>query len=85
MPRNGVIDAASTSPAVNPAKVRTSPSRNSSRMTLNCGAPRAGARGPEQSLEAWLAEVHAGRTTADLMGDSPDDDIADPIGQPRPA
>jgi protein-tyrosine phosphatase len=44
-----------------------------------------GARRPGQTLDDWLAEVRADRSTADLMGDSHADDIADPIGQPRPA
>lgn len=44
-----------------------------------------GPRRPGQGLAEWLAVVHEGRTTAELMGDSPDDDVADPIGQPRPA
>ncbi len=42
-----------------------------------------GTRGPGQPLEEWLAKAHAGRTRSDLMGDSDDDDIFDPIGAPR--
>ncbi len=46
---------------------------------------QVGPRQPGESLEDWLGKVHAGRSTADLMGSSRDDDIADPIGQPRAA
>lgn len=41
-----------------------------------------GPRGPEEPLGAWLARVGAGRQTRDLLGDSPLDDVADPIGRP---
>jgi protein-tyrosine phosphatase len=41
-----------------------------------------GARRPGQSLEDWLAAVHAGRTLTGLLGDDPTDDVADPIGRP---
>lgn len=44
-----------------------------------------GPRKEGESLEAWLTRAHMGRTTASLMGASPDDDIADPIGRPRAA
>src|SRR5688572_14763578 len=43
---------------------------------------RNGPRRAGQPLEAWLAEVAEGRTTSELLGDDPDDDVADPIGQP---
>jgi protein-tyrosine-phosphatase len=43
----------------------------------------AGPRGEGESVYAWLARVAAGRRPADLMGDDPDDDIADPVGKPR--
>ena len=36
---------------------------------------------PDEALEAWLARIHTGRRPKDLMGSSPDDDIADPVGQ----
>lgn len=39
-----------------------------------------GPRRPGQGVESWLAEVHAGRRTADLLGSSPDDDVEDPMG-----
>jgi len=34
------------------------------------------------SLEQWLAAVNEGRKPGDLLGDSDDDDVADPIGLP---
>lgn len=42
----------------------------------------AGARRSDQSLAAWLATMHAGRRTSDLLGDDPLDDVEDPIGAP---
>lgn len=48
-------------------------------------AGRAGPRQPAEPLDAWLARVHEGRTTRELMGRSDEDDVADPIGQPRKA
>lgn len=33
------------------------------------------------SLPSWLRQVNLGRRAADLVGESPDDDITDPIGQ----
>lgn len=39
-------------------------------------------RRADQSLAAWLAGVHAGRRTSDLLGDDPSDDVEDPIGAP---
>ena len=41
-----------------------------------------GPRRPGQGLADWLAEVGEGRRTVDLLGESPDDDVADPIGRP---
>jgi protein-tyrosine-phosphatase len=43
----------------------------------------AGARSPDQPFEEWLAKVHAGRTRADMLGASSEDDVADPIGRRR--
>jgi protein-tyrosine phosphatase len=43
----------------------------------------AGGRVQGEPVHAWLARVGAGRRSADLMGDDPDDDIADPVGRPR--
>lgn len=42
----------------------------------------AGARRPGETLSGWLARVHAGRTRMALLGASPRDDVADPIGGP---
>src|SRR5688500_13518527 len=44
---------------------------------------QAGGRAPGQPLDEWLNKLHAGRTHSDLLGSSPDDDVADPIGRPR--
>jgi len=43
----------------------------------------AGRRSPGESLADWLARVHEGRERAALLGDSPDDDVADPTGGSR--
>lgn len=40
----------------------------------------SGPRRPDQPLAEWLAEVHRGRRTADLLGDDQRDDVEDPIG-----
>jgi protein-tyrosine phosphatase len=42
-----------------------------------------GSRGPGESLSGWLARAHAGRERSALLGDSPEDDVADPIGGPQ--
>lgn len=42
-----------------------------------------GPRAPGQPLEEWLLKAHAGRMHTDLLGESPDDDIFDPIGSTR--
>jgi protein-tyrosine phosphatase len=42
-----------------------------------------GPRLPGESLADWLARAHAGRQRAALLGDSPDDDVADPTGGPQ--
>jgi protein-tyrosine phosphatase len=42
-----------------------------------------GPRGAAEDLGGWLTRLHDGRRGADLMGDSPDDDIIDPIGGTR--
>lgn len=41
-----------------------------------------GPRPAGQPLQDWLARIHLGRQTTDLVGDHPDDDIEDPIGAP---
>jgi protein-tyrosine-phosphatase len=43
-----------------------------------------GGRAPGETLEAWLARVHEGRTKLLHLGASADDDVEDPIGR-RPA
>jgi protein-tyrosine phosphatase len=51
--------------------------------TLKELARRASAVGPRRSSEdlpEYLARVHAGRTHADLLGASEQDDVADPMG-----
>ena len=45
----------------------------------------AGPRRAGEALDDWLARVGQGRRIADLTGTSPDDDVADPYGGPRPA
>ena len=44
-----------------------------------------GPRGADEDIATYLARAHAGRTTRGLLGSSPDDDVADPIGMPRGA
>ena len=44
-----------------------------------------GPRVPGESIDAWLARAHAGRSHADLLGTSSDDDVEDPIGLSRSA
>jgi protein-tyrosine phosphatase len=39
-----------------------------------------GPRRRGQSLARWLARIHDGRDRSALLGDSPTDDVADPIG-----
>ncbi len=41
-----------------------------------------GQRRSEQSLDDWMGEIGEGRRHADLMGDSPQDDVHDPMGGP---
>jgi protein-tyrosine phosphatase len=52
-------------------------------FTLKELVRRGEERGPCQPGEtqvAWLAALHRGRRAADLLGSSPDDDVADPTG-----
>jgi protein-tyrosine phosphatase len=42
-----------------------------------------GPRAPGQPLGDWLATLHSGRRTTDLLGDSDADDVADPMGRSR--
>lgn len=46
-------------------------------------ASLVGPREAGQPFDEWVAKVHAGRSRADLLGSSTDDDVADPIGRPR--
>jgi protein-tyrosine phosphatase len=39
-----------------------------------------GPRGAAEGLGVWLTRLHDGRRRTDLMGESPDDDIVDPMG-----
>jgi protein-tyrosine phosphatase len=41
-----------------------------------------GQRTSRESLPEWLDRIHEGRERAALLGDSPDDDVADPTGGP---
>ena len=45
----------------------------------------AGARRAGETMPEWLHRVGAHRKPADLLGASPDDDVADPIGGPPSA
>ncbi len=44
-----------------------------------------GGRVHGEPADGWLARLNVGRRAADLMGDDPVDDIADPVGRPRAA
>jgi protein-tyrosine phosphatase len=44
---------------------------------------RLGPRAPGESLAGWLARAHEGRERAALLGESADDDVADPAGGPQ--
>lgn len=57
-------------------------------FTLKELVRRGDAVGPRKDgepVEEWLGRAHMGRTPGSLMGVAPDDDVADPMGQPRPA
>lgn len=41
-----------------------------------------GARGDDEPFDDWFARLGSDRTPADHLGDSDDDDIADPVGGP---
>jgi protein-tyrosine-phosphatase len=41
-----------------------------------------GRRSSGESLGSWLGRVHEGRQRTALLGESPDDDVADPTGGP---
>ena len=61
--------------AVPPSFPRTFTLREIVRRGLDTGP-----RGAAEDLGAWLARLHDGRLVADLMGESPDDDVMDPMG-----
>ena len=43
-----------------------------------------GARRQDESIEAWLSRANAGRRPMELLGESEDDDVADPyLGSPK--
>lgn len=42
----------------------------------------AGCRPAGEAFPGWLARVHAGRSRMALLGDSAEDDVADPMGGP---
>jgi protein-tyrosine-phosphatase len=44
-------------------------------------ADAVGMRAHDEPLEHWLARLHEGRMPNDLWGESPDDDVDDPIGE----
>jgi protein-tyrosine phosphatase len=44
-----------------------------------------GPRKPGEPLADWLGRIHEGRERAALLGDSPADDVADPMGGPPQA
>jgi protein-tyrosine phosphatase len=43
---------------------------------------RIGPRPPGEPFSQWLSRAHAGRERASLLGDSAEDDVADPAGGP---
>jgi len=77
MAREHVREAVVTAPEVFP---RTFTLKELVRRGSDVGARHAG-----QPVDRWLSYAHAGRTASGLMGRSSEDDVADPIGQPRPA
>lgn len=74
MAREHVRDAVLAQPAIWPRCFTL-------RELVRRGHDRGGRR-PDETLPAWLARVHEGRRHADLLGASPDDDVADPMGGP---
>jgi protein-tyrosine phosphatase len=43
---------------------------------------KIGPRPPGEQFSCWLSRAHAGRERMSLLGDSPEDDVADPAGGP---
>ena len=75
MARENLRHAVVTAPAVWPRA-----------FTLRELVRRGGAVGPRaarEDLAAWLTRVHDGRERTALLGDSPIDDVADPVGGPQ--
>ncbi len=42
---------------------------------------KVGPRSPNEPVGDWLARLHHGRHPKDHLGNSPLDDVADPVGQ----
>ena len=74
MERGHVRHAAVTLPAVWP--------RAFTLKELVRRARQTGPRPAGEPLAAWLSRIHHGRDRAALLGESPEDDVADPIGGP---
>lgn len=47
------------------------------------GEADGGRRRSDESIDDWVRRLGADRVPRDLIGDDPDDDVADPIGRPR--
>lgn len=45
-------------------------------------AETVGPRDADEPFTTWLARLHEGRRSQDLLGSSPDDEVADPVGGP---
>ena len=43
---------------------------------------RIGPRQPGEPFAGWIGRAHAGRERMSMLGDSPEDDVADPAGGP---
>ena len=52
------------------------------REIVRCAGQRGGRRSDE-TIGEWVMRLGDGRRAADLLGASPDDDVADPYGGPR--
>ncbi|HEX7136110.1 MAG TPA: hypothetical protein VF228_26250 [Iamia sp.] len=62
---------------------RTFTLRELARRARRAGPRGIGPDGTLEPLDDWLARVSAGRRTAELLGSSTEDDVADPIGLSR--
>ncbi len=62
---------------------RSFPLRDLVRRAEAVGPRRVGDGDDGEDLPAWLARVGRGRRAVDLMGDSPDDSVEDPMGRSR--